>query len=69
MDTDCCIICRSNKNDGIIIYGKKICRSCEKKISEVDMDSKLYEYYKLLIREKLVKPTIKGECGIWKNYH
>ena len=66
---ECCIICRSFKNDGIIIYGNKICRDCEKRISEVDIESKMYEYYRLLIKEKIVKPMMKRECEHWEDYH
>lgn len=66
---ECCIMCRSVKNDGIIIFGNRICANCEKRISEADMESRVYEYYRLLIKEKIVKPMIRGECGYWNNYH
>ncbi|NEU03960.1 sigma factor G inhibitor Gin [Clostridium senegalense] len=54
-----CIICNKS-NDGIIVYGRKICIECEKKIINTDLNTDFYLFYNKCIRKKLVKGYVKN---------
>lgn len=69
MKKQCCIICGKPLNGGIIINGKGICISCEKKIINVRMDTDFYMYYKNCIKKSIIYPMIRGEDSKCQNYH
>ena len=49
MSNKICIICKK-QGYGIIIKGKLICKSCETKVIECDLDS---EFYKFRLKEEI----------------
>lgn len=61
-----CIICGKPLNNGIIISGRGICRSCEEKIVNCNIDTDFYEYYKKRIRKSLIRYIPKGEDELVK---
>ena len=46
------IICKK-QGYGIIIKGKLICKSCETKVIECDLDSEFYKFYKNRLKEEI----------------
>lgn len=69
MKRQVCIICRKPLNSGIIISGKRICKCCEEKIVNTQMDTDFYEYYKNCIKKNIVQNALKGEEINCQNYH
>ncbi|MFD3158637.1 sigma factor G inhibitor Gin [Haloimpatiens sp. FM7330] len=62
MNKRTCIICGKPLNNGIIISGRGICKNCEEKIIECDMDTDFYEYYKNCIKKSITQGIVtKGE--------
>lgn len=55
-----CIICRKPLDNGIIIYGKGICESCENRLLKIDSNTDFYEFYKICIRRSLVQFMPRG---------
>jgi hypothetical protein len=64
MDKQRCIICRKELNNGIMINGRVICKSCEERLVNANVDTDLYEYYRdclkkavvgSILREKMIK--------------
>ncbi|MDU4892297.1 MAG: sigma factor G inhibitor Gin [Clostridium sp.] len=55
-----CIICRKPLNDGIIVYGKGICESCEKRLLIIDEETDFYDFYKNCIKKNLVRLIPRG---------
>ncbi|AAK78277.1 hypothetical protein BJV85_003729 [Clostridium acetobutylicum] len=49
-----CIICRKPLKDGIIINGKGICKSCEKRLVKLQCGNDFYEYYKKCIKVRII---------------
>ena len=70
MKKQCCIVCRRPLNDGIIINGRGICKSCEKRVSSLKVNTDFYDYYRDCIRKNIVDPMLKKEEEmICQNYH
>lgn len=55
-----CIICRKPLDNGIIIYGQRICESCETRLLKIDNGTDFYEFYKNCIRKNLVQFMPRG---------
>lgn len=64
-----CIICRKPLNSGIIVNGKRICKSCEERMVNAEMDTDFYEYYKDCIKKTIVQTALKGEDIKCQSYH
>lgn len=64
-----CIICRKPLNDGIIIYGTGICKSCEERIIIAKANTDFYEYYKKCIKKTLVQFIPRGVNKDCQDYH
>lgn len=64
-----CIICRKPLISGIIVNGKRICKSCEERLTKAEMDTDFYEYYKNCIKKTIVQVTLKGEDIKCQSYH
>ncbi|MEG0857828.1 MAG: sigma factor G inhibitor Gin [Terrisporobacter sp.] len=45
-----CYICRKEKDNGIMIGKSLICRECEKKIVNINIESIEYDFYKNKIK-------------------
>ncbi|MHC1685985.1 MAG: sigma factor G inhibitor Gin [Clostridiaceae bacterium] len=58
-----CIMCgKPLKQNAIMIYGRGICRHCEERIIECDINTDFYDYYKEMIKKIIVSSgEIKGE--------
>ncbi|MDO4535564.1 MAG: sigma factor G inhibitor Gin [Clostridium perfringens] len=54
MNNEICIIC-GKPGYGIMIRGKLICKSCENKVIECDLNSEFYEFYKNRLKEEIYK--------------
>lgn len=63
-----CIICRKPLNDGIIINGRGICKSCEERLLKISMGSDFYNYYFKCIKRELAVPILKGEDNNCQSY-
>lgn len=63
-----CILCRKPLSNGIIILGKGICRECEKKIVESDINSEDYNIIEEKIKNSIVKTILERNDIGWKNY-
>lgn len=55
-----CIICRRPINNGIIIYGRGICESCEKRLINMDAETDFYDFYKKRIKKGVVQLIPRG---------
>ncbi|MBU3196892.1 sigma factor G inhibitor Gin [Clostridium algidicarnis] len=55
-----CILCRKSINNGIMINGKYICKSCEEKLISCNIDTDFYEYYKQCIKRSLAKYVVRN---------
>lgn len=64
-----CIICRKPLKDGIMISGRGICSSCEKRLVNAEVDTDFYEYYKDCIKKSVTQNVLKGEEITCQNYH
>ena len=64
-----CIICRKPLNNGIIINSKGICKSCEERMLNMDVENDLYIYMVKRIKNSLVKPILRGVDGSCQYYH
>ena len=53
-----CYICRNEKDNGIIIGKSLICKECEKKIVNTDVESIEYDFYKNKIKEAFLNLVI-----------
>ncbi|MBC2581242.1 sigma factor G inhibitor Gin [Clostridium sp. DJ247] len=69
MKKQSCIICGKPLNNGIIIYGRRICKSCEERVINSDVNTDFYSYYKDCIRKSIVQSVIRGEEINCQNYH
>jgi hypothetical protein len=69
MKRQVCIICRKPLNNGIIVNGKRICKSCEERLINAEMDTDFYEYYKNCIKNTIVETELRGEDTRCQNYH
>lgn len=63
-----CIICGKPLSNGIIIYGRGMCISCEKRLLKLENNLDFYEYYKQRIKKTIVRFIIKGEIIHCQNY-
>ncbi|NMF06903.1 sigma factor G inhibitor Gin [Clostridium beijerinckii] len=45
-----CFLCGASDCDGIILNGEKICKACEEKIVNTNVEDPDYDYYKDNIR-------------------
>ena len=62
-----CIICRKELNNGIMINGRVICKSCEDRIVKAEMDTDLYDYYRACLKKRIVGSIAKNEVAILRN--
>ncbi|KYH31897.1 inhibitor of sigma-G Gin [Clostridium tepidiprofundi DSM 19306] len=69
MKKQCCVICRKPLNDGIMINGRRICKSCEERLIKAEVNTDFYEYYKKRIRRSIAHFLLKGEERDCPNYH
>ncbi len=69
MGKQVCIVCGKPLNDGIMIYGRGICRCCENRLINIERDTDFYEYYKECIRKTIVQLVIRGEGANCQSYH
>ncbi len=69
MKRQACILCRKPLNSGIIVNGKRICKSCEKRLIKAEMNTDFYEYYKNRIKKTIVQTELRGEDARCQNYH
>lgn len=68
MNKNSCLMCRKPQDNGIIIYGVNICRECELRLINVDVDTDFYEYYKDKIKKSIVSVILRGDEHNWQNY-
>lgn len=69
MKKQVCIICGKPLNDGIIIYGRGICKCCENRLLTIDINTDFYNYYKKCIRKTIAQLVIReGEINC-QSYH
>lgn len=64
-----CIICGKPLNNGIMIYGRGICRRCEHRMINLNEETDFYIYYKQCIKKAIVQAVIRGEELNCQNYH
>jgi hypothetical protein len=64
-----CIICGKPLGNGIIIYGRGICKNCEERLIKLENNLDFYEYYKERISKTIVRFIIRGEITHCQNYH
>jgi hypothetical protein len=70
MDKQRCIICRKALNDGIMINGRSICKSCEDRLIKADVNTDLYKYYRDCIKKTVTISILGGKASdIYKNHH
>ena len=58
MKKQSCIICGKPLKNGIMIYGRKICKSCEERLVTSEQDNDFYEYYRMCIKKTLVQQML-----------
>jgi hypothetical protein len=61
MKKQSCIICGKPLNDGIIIYSRGICRCCEERMINLEVNTDFYDYYKECLRKTIVHTVVRGE--------
>ncbi|GEM_PF-264591 len=64
-----CIICRKPLNDGIMINGRGICKSCEKRLMTIEIDTDFYNYFEECIKRAIAEPMLRGEDNKCQSYH
>ncbi len=64
-----CIICGKPSNDGIIINGIGICKNCEERLVNSNIETDFYSYFKECIRKSIVQSLLKGADTNCQNYH
>lgn len=65
-----CIICRKPLNNGIIINGRGICKSCEERLIKEDINTDFYIYYKDCLKRTVTQSVLRGEDNYCqRNYH
>lgn len=64
-----CILCRKPLKSGIMINGRGICKSCEERLINADVNTDFYDYYKECIKKTVVQSVLKGEEANCQNYH
>ncbi|ARC83237.1 sigma factor G inhibitor Gin [Clostridium argentinense] len=64
-----CIICGKPLNNGIIIYGRGICISCEHRLINSNIETDFYEFYKNCIRRSLIQFLLRGVNNECQDYH
>lgn len=69
MKRQVCIICRKPLISGIIVNGRRICKCCEKRLVNSEMNTDFYEYYKNCIKSTIVQTALRGEEINCQNYH
>ena len=52
-----------------MINGRELCKSCEKRLLNIDINTDFYEYYKECIRKNIVNTTIRGEDIKCQDFH
>ena len=64
-----CIICGKSSKDGIIVYGTGICKCCEERLVNIDIETDFYSYYKECIKRTIVQLLLKGADSNCQDYH
>lgn len=64
-----CTICGKALNGGIIVNGTGICKNCEERIINTEVETDFYTYYKDCIRKTIVQSLIKEAEINCQNYH
>lgn len=57
-----CILCKKPLNDGIIINGRGICKSCIERMINLESNNDFYEYYKKCMKRYIVADLLKRDC-------
>ncbi len=68
MKKQSCIVCGKALNNGIMIYGKGICKCCEERLARLDATTDFYNYYMERIRKYIVQDIIRGEDISCRSY-
>ncbi|MDU1414527.1 MAG: sigma factor G inhibitor Gin [Clostridium sp.] len=63
-----CIICRKPLDDGIMLYGQRICKGCEERLLTLQYDTDFYEFYKNCIRKNVVQFVPRGVNNDCQDY-
>lgn len=63
-----CIICGKVLSDGIMIYNRGMCKCCEQKLMNMDVNTDFYKYYARCLRKSIVPLIIRGEELSCQNY-
>lgn len=63
-----CIVCRKPLDNGILIYGQKICENCEKRLLTIEADTDFYKFYKNCIKKNLVQLMPRGVNNKCQDY-
>ena len=69
MNKQTCILCRKPLNNGIMINGRGICKCCEEKLINVQIDTDFYQYYKECIKKTMTKYMLREVENRCPNYH
>ena len=64
-----CTLCGKHLNGGIIINGTGICKNCEERLINTQVETDFYTYYKDCIRKTIVQSLIKEAEINCQNYH
>lgn len=67
MKKQTCIICGKPQTDGIMINNRRICRTCEERLLNLQIGSDFYEHYKDNIRKAIFQ--WRGAEDNCQNYH
>jgi len=55
-----CIICRKPLDNGILIYGRRICENCERRLLTIETSTDFYKFYKNCIKKNIVQLIPRG---------
>ena len=64
-----CTICGKSLNGGIIVNGTGICKNCEERLINTQVETDFYTYYKDCIRKTIVQSLIREAEINCQNYH
>lgn len=68
MEKQRCIICRKSLNNGIIINGRIICKSCEDRVVNSTVNTDFYNYYRDCIKKTVVDLLLREKSTRSQSY-
>lgn len=68
MEKQRCIICRKSLNNGIIINGRIICKSCEDRVVNAAVNTDFYNYYRDCIKKTVVDLLLRERSTSSQSY-